>query len=65
MQVIIDRFEGEYAVVEMDLGQYTNIPKILLPNTKEGDVVKIEIDKSETEQRKKNIQELMNNIFED
>ena len=65
MKVIIDRFEGEYAVVEIEVGRCVNIPKILLPNSKEGDIVKIEIDKLETEERKKNIQELMNNVFED
>lgn len=65
MKVIIDRFEGEYAVVEIEVGQCVNIPKILLPNSKEGDIVKIEIDKLETEERKKHIQELMNNVFED
>lgn len=65
MKVIIDRFEGEYAVVEIAAGRCVNIPKILLPNSKEGDIVKIEIDKLETEERKKHIQELMNNVFED
>lgn len=65
MKVIIDRFEGEYAIVEIELGKYTNIPKILLPNAKEGDIIKIEIEQKETEERKKYIQELMNNVFED
>lgn len=65
MKVIIDRFEGEYAVVEIEVAKYVNIPKILLPNSKEGDVIKIEIDKKETEERKKNIQKLMNTVFED
>lgn len=41
------------------------IPKILIPNVKEGDIIKIEIDKKETLERKKHIQELMNNVFED
>lgn len=65
MKVIIDRFEGEYAVVEIEVGKYVNVPKVLLPNAKEGDIVKIEIDKEETEERKKYIQKLMNNVFED
>lgn len=65
MKVIIDRFEGEYAVVEIEVGKYTNLPKILVPNSKEGDVINIEIDNNETEKRKQNIQNLMNNIFED
>lgn len=65
MKVIIDRFEGNYAVVEIDVGKFVNIPKILLPNAKEGDIIKIEKDKKETKNRKKNIQKLMNDVFED
>ena len=65
MKVIIDRFEGNYAVVEIDVGKFVNIPKILLPNAQEGDVIKIEKDKKETKNRKKNIQKLMNDVFED
>lgn len=65
MKVIIDRFEGDYAVVEVDVGKCVNIPKVLIPNSKEGDIVRIEIEKIETEERKKHIQKLMNNVFED
>lgn len=65
MKVIIDRFEGNYAVVEIEIGKCVNIPKILIPDAKEGDVIKIEIDKKETLDRKKHIQELMDSIFED
>lgn len=65
MKIIVDRFEGEYAVVEIEDGKCVNIPKILVPTAKEGDVVKIEVDNQETEERKKHIQELMNNLFED
>lgn len=65
MKVIIDRFEGDFAVVEVDVGKCVNIPKVLIPNSKEGDIVRIEIEKKETEERKKHIQELMNNVFED
>ena len=57
MKVIIDRFEGQYAVVELDVGNFVSIPKVLVPNSKEGDIVKIEIDKEETEERKKHIQD--------
>lgn len=65
MKVIIDRFEGEYAIVEIELGNFVNIPKILLPNAKEGDVVKIEIDNNETELQRKKIENLMENVFKD
>lgn len=65
MKVIIDRFDGEYAKVEIEEGNFVDIPKILLPNAKEGDIIKIEIDKEGTEERRKYIQELMNKVFED
>lgn len=65
MKVIIDRFEGDYAVVEIEIGQFVNIPKILLPEAKEGDVISIEVDKNETELRRKKIEELMGKVFKD
>lgn len=65
MQVIIDRFEKDYAVVEIEEGLFVNIPTILLPNAKEGDVIDIRIDKNETAKRKEKIKRLMNNLFED
>lgn len=65
MKVVIDRFEGEYAVVEIEIGETVNIPKVLVPNAKEGDIVNIEVDKNETTKRKKHINKLMNKVFED
>ena len=65
MKVIIDRFEGDYAVVELEVGKSVNIPKILIPDAKEGDVIKIIIDRDTTGERKKQIQELVNNVFDD
>ncbi|MDP4118615.1 MAG: DUF3006 domain-containing protein [Bacillota bacterium] len=64
MKIIIDRFEGDFAVVEISAGDFANMPKTLVPSgTKEGDVLSIEIDKGETERRKKEIDDLMNNLF--
>ena len=64
MKVIVDRFEGDYAVVEIAIGKCVNIPRVLVPDEKEGDIIKIEIEKKETEKRKKYIKDLMNNVFE-
>jgi ribosome recycling factor len=64
MEVIVDRFEGDYAVVEIAIGKCVNIPRVLVPDAKEGDIIKIEIEKKETEKRKKYIKDLMNNVFE-
>ena len=64
MEVIVDRFEGDYAVVEIAIGKCVNIPRVLVPDAKEGDIIKIEIEKKVTEKRKKSIKDLMNNVFE-
>ena len=64
MKVIVDRFEGDYAVVEIAIGKCVNIPRVLVPDAKEGYIIKIEIEKNETEKRKKYIKDLMNNVFE-
>jgi len=67
---IIDRFEGEYAVVEFD-GQTEDILKSQLPeDAKIGDTLvfdknKITVDKNDTETRKEEIQDLMDELFED
>ncbi len=65
MKVIIDRFEGNYAVVEIDVGKCVELPKVLVPNAKEGDVIEIEINKKETQKRKKHIQKLIDDMFEE
>jgi hypothetical protein len=41
--LVIDRFEGEYALIEMNRRIF-HIPKVLLPKgAKEGDLIKIQI----------------------
>ncbi|MBY6272488.1 MAG: DUF3006 domain-containing protein [Bacillaceae bacterium] len=64
---IIDHFEGEFAVVEID-GKTKDFPKFIFPKDAEaGDVVIIEVavDKKETEKLRKEIEELMNEVWED
>ncbi len=63
MKVIIDRFEGEFAVVEIEKGSFAHISKQLIPNAKEGDVISIEIESNEAEKRKKKIENLMDDLF--
>lgn len=62
MQVIIDRFEGDMAVVELPDGAMTTMPAILLPGAVEGDVVMITIDKTETIARKKRVNSLLKKL---
>ena len=67
---IIDRFEGEYAVIEIN-GETKDFSKTMLPNDVQvGDVVlidgdKISIDKEETKQRKERIKKLLDEVWED
>jgi hypothetical protein len=64
---IIDRFEGNWAVIEYGNKTF-NFPKKLLPKeAKEGDVLKfnITIDREETEKRRKAIEDLAKDLFVD
>jgi len=64
---IIDRFEGEWAVIEFGRKTF-NLPKFLLPaDAKEGDVIDIEvtIDEKTTASRKESINKLADSLFED
>ncbi|MGJ7045097.1 DUF3006 domain-containing protein [Thermoanaerobacterium thermosulfurigenes] len=62
---IIDRFEGDYAVIEF--GRITfNFPRTLLPkDLKEGDVIKfdVRIDSEETLKRSQKIKRLADELF--
>ena len=62
MTITIDRFEGDYAVVEtLDRMMY-NIPKELLPDAKEGDM--FDIVRRENF-RKEKIKKLMDDVWAD
>ena len=61
--LIIDRFEGEFAVIEADSGMI-NIPRSEIPpSAKEGDVLRFIIDSDETTSRKERIEGLMDKVF--
>jgi len=69
MRGVIDRFEGDFAVVELENGEMRNIKKELVPaEAKEGDVLKIveeiTIDYEETEKRRKKIEELTKDMWD-
>ncbi|MDD4675788.1 MAG: DUF3006 domain-containing protein [Syntrophaceticus schinkii] len=64
---IIDRFEGDWVVVEFEGGTF-NVPRVLFPQqVREGDVVKINIivDEEATKNRKKRVEQLADELFED
>jgi hypothetical protein len=67
MKGIIDRFEGNLVVVEID-GETKDFPKEILPSeAKVGDVIEIKITllKEETKKLKSEIDQLMQDVWED
>lgn len=66
MALIIDRFEGSWAVIE-HAGACFNFPKDLLPaHARQGDVIifNITVDKAATAQRRRKIQRLEQDLFD-
>ena len=63
--LIIDRFEGSFAVIETSDGM-VSIPVSDLPaNCKEGDVLLLAVNPDAFGQRKKRVNKLMNDLFSD
>ena len=68
--IVLDRYEGDFAVIEQD-GVMKSVPKKLLePNIPEGSVIvekngRYVLDNDETTARRKKIAELQNSLFED
>lgn len=71
LQGIIDRFEGEIAVVEMEGTEMKDFPKSALPrDAKIGDVLiingdEITMSNENTKRLRKEIDDLMDELFED
>lgn len=71
MRGIIDRFEQEVCVIELEDKSFIGIPSELMPEgAKEGDCIVIRedeifIEENATKMRKQEIQQLMDDIFED
>jgi Protein of unknown function (DUF3006). len=66
MKFTIDRFESEYAVVELENQTMINIPRCALPaEAKEGDIISVIIDAAETDKRRENIKKLMDDVWAD
>lgn len=64
---IIDRLEGEWAVIEGEAKTF-NLPRRLLPKgAGEGDVIQItvEIDQVATRSRVEKVKQLIEEVFED
>ena len=66
MKVIIDRFEGDFAVVETEDKSFVNFPRRLVPEgVREGSVLSIEFDSAETERRYAEATDLMGKVWKD
>ena len=64
MKVVIDRFEGGIAVIELENGDMVDIPKKILPNNaKEGSIVNITCDEKESLLSRDAAKKKMNSIF--
>ncbi|GAB6136879.1 DUF3006 domain-containing protein [Halanaerobaculum tunisiense] len=62
--LVIDRFEGNKAIIEYE-NQTFDIPKKILPTkAKTGDIIEIVINKERTNKRQKEIDELKEDLFE-
>lgn len=66
MRVIVDRFEGNIAAVELEDGSVIDCPKAILPpNAKEGSIINITVDENVTNAKLKEVTERMNKLFKD
>lgn len=64
MQVVVDRIEGDYLVLELEDGNIIDVKKELIPNAKEGDIIDISINE-EAKERCKEVEKLMDDLFVD
>lgn len=65
MKVTIDRFEGDFAVVELESRDTVDLSINLVPEgAKEGDILEIRVYHDETAERKKRIEKLTEGLWE-
>lgn len=64
MKFTIDRFEEEFAIVELANKEMISIPRSILPiEAKEGDIISVSVEQGETEERRKRIQSKFDRLF--
>lgn len=64
MKVIVDRFEDELVVLELENGDMVDVPRKILPdNAREGSVINITCDEKETQITRDAAKKKMNSIF--
>lgn len=66
MKIIIDRFEGNMAIVELPNGKTIDCPRELLPsNAKEGSIINILVDEKATNEKLEKSTARLNRILKD
>ena len=65
MQVVVDRIEEDYIVLELEDGNIIDVPKELIPGAKEGDIVDIYINRDETDKKNDEVKKIMDDLFVD
>lgn len=65
MRLVIDRFEGDYAIVVDDNENTYNVDSKLFKDNKEGDVVYLAYSFLEPKEENNQVEELVNKLFED
>ncbi len=66
MKVIIDRFEGDFAIVETKEKMLVQLPRRLVPEgAGEGSVLTIEVNSTATRQRQADIKKLIGELRKD
>ena len=65
MQGIVDRMEGEWIVLELESGEMVNLPRKILPEAAEGDVIVCSVDQEKTAQRREKLRELRRRLWEE
>ena len=66
MRIIIDRLEGDFAIVELPSGQMIDCPRAMLPDSaKEGSILNITVDEEATNDKLQKVTERMNELFRD
>lgn len=65
MEAIVERIENEMLILELSDGSIIKFSRALLPEAKEGDVVKFSVDNEKNSEKKEKIIERMNKIWKD
>ena len=62
MRIVIDRIEGDFAVVELAAGQTVDVPLGIFPGASEGDIYHISKEEREETDTKNKIQDKFNRL---